>query len=436
MNARHPVIVSATIIAAACMLPVRSVNAAGRYVQITYPPSSEDGKLQIGVTHTVWIPDGVKTLRGVIVHQHGCGVGACKGGETAAYDLHWQELARKWDCALLGPSYHQAADQNCRLWCDPRNGSDVVFVKALEDLAKKSSHPELARVPWCLWGHSGGGFWASLMQMEYPERIVAIWFQSGTAHSRWVSGEIEKPKIPAAAMKIPMIANPGFKERGNQRFKVAYDGCYAMVKDYRSKGAPIAFTPDPKSAHETRDSRYLAIPFFDACLALRLPDQPGAAELKEIDISQGITTRLHENYSDVPIDELGMASAGRQDELNWLPNKTIAKAWAEFIKTGEVGDTTPPPAPTDVRAKDGVVTWNARADFESGIGQFIVLKDGKEIGRVPDKLQSRFGRPLFQRMSYHDTPEAPLPEMKFVDKSGTPGTYRVISVNSVGLRSK
>jgi hypothetical protein len=50
---------------------------------------------------------GRETLRGVIVHQHGCGEGSCKSGLTGAYDLHWQALARKHDCALLAPAYEQ-----------------------------------------------------------------------------------------------------------------------------------------------------------------------------------------------------------------------------------------------------------------------------------------------------------------------------------------
>ena len=37
-----------------------------------------------GFLPLIWIPAGVKSLRGVIVHQHGCGSGACKGGATAA----------------------------------------------------------------------------------------------------------------------------------------------------------------------------------------------------------------------------------------------------------------------------------------------------------------------------------------------------------------
>jgi hypothetical protein len=42
-------------------------------------------------------------------------------------------------------------------------------------------------------------------------------------------------------------------------------------------------------------------------------------------------------------------------------------------------------------------------------------------------------------MSFHDTPEKPLPEMRYVDasaKSGEKHTYAVIEVNSVGLTSK
>ena len=162
-------------------LLANTAHASGKYFEVTYPPSKKEGELRFGVTFTVWVPDTKARLRGVIVHQHGCGAGACKGGETAAYDLHWQALARKWDCALLGPSYQQDDAQNCRLWCDPRNGSARTFLDALGQFAAQAKHPELETVPWCLWGHSGGGFWASLMQASYPERVVAVWLRSGTA---------------------------------------------------------------------------------------------------------------------------------------------------------------------------------------------------------------------------------------------------------------
>ena len=84
-------------------------------------------------------------------------------------------------------------------------------------------------------------------------------------------------------------------------------------------------------------------------------------------------------------------------------------------------------------------TWNADADFESGIGAFTIYRDGKPLAQIPEKPLGRFGRPLFQAMSYHDTPEAPLPEMEYLDTSVKPGgkyTYRVIAINSVGLKSE
>jgi predicted TIM-barrel fold metal-dependent hydrolase/poly(3-hydroxybutyrate) depolymerase len=413
--------------------------AAGRYLEVSYPSSAGAGELQLGVTYTLWIPDGVAKIRGVIVHQHGCGSGACKGGATAAYDLHWQALAKKWDCALLGPSYHQDDKQNCRLWCDPRNGSDKTFLKAIDEFAAQSKHPELKSAPWCLWGHSGGAFWASLMQTMHPERIVAIWFRSGTAYSAWEKGEIARPEIPAAAYDIPMMCNPGGKEKDDKRFAGAWTGSMAMFLAYRVKGAPVGFAPDPRTAHECGDSRYLAIPFFDACLELRLPAKGSKTQkLQPIEMKSAWLATLLSDKA-----EPAFSYAGKVEEASWLPNERVAKAWAEYVKTGAVGDNTPPPAPFQVKAvvkNDQVeITWDAEADFESGIKGFIIQRDGKDLAQVPEKGVGRFGRALFQTMSYHDTPEKPLPEMRYIDrtaKSGVAHEYQVIAINSVGLQSK
>ena len=72
------------------------------YYRVRYEASTQPGELIFPVNYTIWIPSGVKQLRGVIVHQHGCGEGSCKSGLTGAYDLHWQALAKKHDCALAG----------------------------------------------------------------------------------------------------------------------------------------------------------------------------------------------------------------------------------------------------------------------------------------------------------------------------------------------
>ncbi len=436
MKFLHALLLLLSLAAVSVAAAPRPAPAPGQYFEVTYPPSTAEGELQLGVTYTVWIPAGVKQVRGVIVHQHGCGTGACKGGETAAYDLHWQALAKKWDCALMGPSYHQDDQQNCRLWCDPRNGSSKAFTRALAELGAKSRHPELEKAPWCLWGHSGGGFWASLMQAQYPERIVAIWFRSGTAFETWENGDIPKPELPSAAMQIPMMCNPGARENGDARFNGAWTGLMSMFRAYRAKGAPIGFAPDPRTGHECGDSRYLAIPFFDACLEQRLPDRAGKP-LKPVALMKGYLAPLLGSRAEPTEDFKG----SRVDAV-WLPSREVAEAWSEYVKSGAVADPTPPPPPTDLRAvaRDGGVelTWNAEADFESGIRSFLVQRDFKEVARVPERPSGRFGRPLFQAMSYHDTPEKPLPEMRWVDTDVKPGErhqYTVITVNGVGLTS-
>jgi hypothetical protein len=420
-----------------CFAFVPTVPAGGSYFEVTYAPSTRTNELQLGVTYRLWLPENVKTVRGVIVHQHGCGVGACKGGETAAQDLHWQALAKRWDCALLGPSYHQGEKDNCRLWCDPRNGSAQTFLKGLADLAGQTKHPELVKAPWCLWGHSGGGFWASLMQTMYPERIVAIWLRSGTAFSAWERGEIARPEFPGAALTVPVMCNPGMKENGDKRFNGAWTGTLAMFKAYREQGAPIGFAPDPHTGHETGDSRYLAIPFFDACLALRLPARVGQP-LKPVDMKQAWLAPLLG-------DDVQPAAqfSGTVKESVWLPNAPVAKAWLEYVRIGDVADTTPPPAPVNVRAvaKGGAVElfWDAEADLESGLKAFIIQRDGSDLAQYPEKPTNRFGRPLFQGLSHGDTPVAPLLDFRFTDTTAKPGakhSYSVITVNTVGLKSE
>ena len=117
------------------------------YFRVRCEASTNHGELVFPVNHTVWVPPSVKSLRGLIVHQHGCGEGSSKSGLTGAFDLHWQALARKHGCALISPSYEQPEQADCQLWCDPRNGSSVVFQKSLNEIGAKSGHPELATVP-------------------------------------------------------------------------------------------------------------------------------------------------------------------------------------------------------------------------------------------------------------------------------------------------
>jgi hypothetical protein len=207
-------------LAAATTVADRTTPAGytGQYFKLYYPGISDEGQQRFAVTYTLWIPDGVKTLRGIIVHQHGAGMTASKEGSTAAYDLHWQALARKWDCALLGPCYHVLNDGDWDAagsiyWMDPRRGSEKTFLKALHDFSVQTGHAELATVPWALWGHSAGGIWSDIMSTLHPDRVIAVYCRSGS-QPVFFDRPLQVPTttVTPAACAIPMMLSCGIKE--------------------------------------------------------------------------------------------------------------------------------------------------------------------------------------------------------------------------------
>ncbi len=407
------------------------------YHRVRYEGSSRPGELIFPVQYTVWIPGGVDTLRGVIVHQHGCGEGSCKSGQTGAFDLHWQALAKKHGCALLSPSYEQPQDADCQMWCDPRNGSGSAFQKALAELGELSGHPELATVPWALWGHSGGGHWAGGMTLLHPERVAAAWLRSGVPllATNPDRPTIKSHTVPDAALGVPIMCNPGTKEGvtvKEGRFAGVWPSNEAFFGAMRARGALIGVAVDPLTAHECGNQRYLAIPWLDACLSARLPEKTGDP-LRPMPADTAWLAPLLST-------EAKAASQFDGDPLQavWLPDAAIARQWEQYVKDTAIADPTPPPAPTNVRVENSVVTWDAEADLESGIARFHIERDGEIIATVPEEAKNPFGRPIFQGLQYSDTPAAPLVETRFTDPTPQPGKthrYRVITENTVGLKS-
>lgn len=408
------------------------------YYRVRYEPSKVPGELIYGVNYTAWIPKGLETLRGVIVHQHGCGEGSCKSGLTGAYDLHWQSLAKKHDCALLSPAYEQQEHADCQMWCDPRHGSDAAFQKALVDLGVKSGRPELAEVPWVLWGHSGGGHWAGGMVMLHPERVAAAWLRSGVPQLGPTPDRptIKAHSLPDAALGVPLMCNLGTKEGITVKegpFAGVWPSNEAFFSQVRSKGGLIGVAVDPLSSHECGNQRYLAILWLDVCLTARLPNHRGG-RLNPMPTSEswlapptGIEARPAAQYSGDPL------------KAGWLPNAAIARSWTRYVKDTAVPDTSRPPAPRNLRVDGRTLRWECDADFESGLAGFIIERDGKPIARLPEKSANPFGRPIFQGLQYSDTPTQPLSTMLFTDtwaEPGEPHTYRVIAVNTRGLESE
>ncbi|MFT5125844.1 MAG: pimeloyl-ACP methyl ester carboxylesterase [Kiritimatiellia bacterium] len=411
--------------------------AEAPYFRVRYEASSLPSGLIFPVSYTMWIPPAVKELRGVIVHQHGCGEGSCKSGLTGAFDLHWQALARAQDCALIAPAYEQPGGADCQEWCDPRKGSGEAFIDGLEELAQMSGHPELATVPWALWGHSGGGHWVGGMALRYPKRVAAVWLRSGVPllQPNTDRTSMKVHTVPDAALQVPMMCNPGTKEGvtvKDGRFAGVWPANESFFTELRSRGGLIGVAVDPLTAHECGNQRYMAIPWLNACLSARLPKVNGEP-LQPMQTDSAWLAPLLGTEA-VP------AADFKGDPLKavWLPNEAIAKSWMAYVTDTQLPDITPPPTPTKLYVKGNRLTWEAVADLESGLAAFIIERNGQFLARLPEEGKNPFGRPVFQNLQYSDTPSQPLVSMAYTDLEAVPGkvfAYQVYALNTLGLIS-
>ena len=413
------------------------------YFEKVYPAPTveEEGRLRIPVEWRLWIPEDVKQLRGVVVHQHGCDSGSCDSARTAVYDLHWQELARKHDCALIAASYRQD-EFPCETWCDPRNGSASCFLDALDYFADYTEHSELRNIPWILWGHSGGGQWVGCMTQLYPERVVATCLRSGCPDT--VVKIFKELPLNDKTLDVPMMLNLGARE---YKIPFVWNSCWNYFREMRQKNAKICLLIDSHTEHEVGNTRYPDICFLDHIMEKRLP-QIGAIELG----SSPVGLVLPE--SSISDEEISLFECDLEKETVdksvlfnrreyvadgiWFPCEEYISLWRKYSLTSEWEDTTPPPAPYDAWVEDsGLLTWKCRADLESGLAGFILYKNGETIYKT-ETAPVVNAAPIFQGLMYSDTPDFSLPKMEYAlpNYDGEDDSlFEIEALNTKGLKS-
>jgi hypothetical protein len=268
--------------------------------------------------------------------------------------------------------------------------------------------------------------------------VAAAWLRSGVPLFEVnPDRKLIKPHaLPKAALRVPMMCNPGTKEGvtvKDGRFAKVWPANETFFNTVRGRGGLIGVAVDPLAAHECGNQRYMAVLWLDACLTARLPAKPGQP-LKPMPTQKAWLAPLLGDEA-VPAGKF----SGNKTKAVWLPSAAIARAWMHYIRDTKIPDRTPPPAPTNLKLNGHTLTWQAKADLESGLAHFIIQRDGKTIGTVPENPKNRFGRPIFQGLQYSDTPAAPLVQMRFIDSNAqlnAKNIYRVIAVNTAGLKSK
>jgi hypothetical protein len=230
-------------------------------------------------TFCVVIPEGLKTVRGLLVESN------YYGGDSQqdwTFCHYYREFMHLHDFALV------AAAGTC-----PHVKAFQGFRKSLQVISIDSKHPELVNAPYVAVGFSaGGGFASTLMTMD-PEKTIAV----GIVCARYNFDVFTRPGGPtgptAAHLGIPSVLITGETEKLNDP---AVDGRYKadeVFVPYRPKGAQIAWMELQGHGHEYAENRQdlLIMPLLDLAVRTRYPKDgdvtKGPIKLLSIDPASG-----------------------------------------------------------------------------------------------------------------------------------------------------
>jgi len=254
-----------------------------------------------------WVPPDAKTVRGVLVIIPG------RNGDArdAVHDADWQALATRQGFALMGchlfktdPTYQS----------DPDGSTAKTIIKAVDELAKASGHPEAAKAPLAFWGHSAGSNTAERFAFRHARRTLAIASIKGT----WGPGDAnpQKNDVPILCC-IGKTDKPEWVETACQKYEAGKQGRAVWV-----------LALHPTEGHGGGATKPLALAFLDEVITLRLGEPGGLASSspKKLSASSGW-------LGDPETLEIASSSdfRGKKRSATWLPGESTATAWKAYL---------------------------------------------------------------------------------------------------------
>lgn len=259
--------------AATALNAARAPLLAGRSAEfaVELPPATAGGKAQ-RISATLWIPDGLARVRGVVI-GHPPMIGA-----SLTRDPHLRLAARAAGLAVIACefdglfSYEKDAPRRLGL--------------LLDGLAARGGIPDLPRLPFLAIGHSTSGIFARNLAAWAPERAIGILhIKSGNLHQH-------RPEPWRGYAGIPFLAvNGEFEEFGPEGgmkggIQPAYGAQtqWVLIREQLHRlqradpGHRVALAVDPGGSHTSWSPELsrLAAAFVAGAAAARLP-APDAA---------------------------------------------------------------------------------------------------------------------------------------------------------------
>lgn len=245
------------------------------------------------VAFRIWLPEDVKTVRGVVLNPF---------YTKAVTQEHWQAACRGWGFGIVATNFFGARKDEFPQRID----------EALKVFAQETSHPELIDAKFCLVGMSAGAGMCVNIAQQMPSRTIAV----GP-----VCLEVG-PRDPAS-MNIPMLTV--FGERDGRQ----YEKLMSKLPEVRSQSGQFGIAVQWRRRHEFGQANNLLFPLFDAAIGHRLTE-PGKP-LRDFEEENGWLGDLSVWSDRVATVAPYQQYQGKKTAACWFPNETIARAWQAFV---------------------------------------------------------------------------------------------------------
>lgn len=278
---------------------------AGTTLEAMVPPGKNFDKAEF----RLWYPDGVSELRGIVLLMPGSN----GDGRAMAQDTVWQAFATKHKFALVaGRLTDKPHEQNfIEDYIRVSDGSGDAVLSAINDLATRSKHPELAAAPMLLWGMSAGGQFNYEFVAWKPERVIAFVVNKG--------GIYYSALLPRAARETPGVLFVGGKDLEFRTNTIV--GLFAVN---RRAGALWTLSEEPSAGHIVGKSRDLALLFYEDVMAARMPEKAGT--LKPMPAKPSFLG----DFKNKTFAPLGDGNAPGFPTA-WLPTERVAMMWQSIL---------------------------------------------------------------------------------------------------------
>ena len=255
----------------------------------------------------LWLPPGTTAVRAILVLVPGSN----GDGRPMADDPVWQAFAAKQNLAIVACRFTDKPHEQSFIeeYVNVSQGSGQALLDVLGTFAAKARRPELARVPFLMWGMSAGGQFNYEFTAWKPERVAAFVLNKG--------GIYYSALVSRAARSVPGVLFIGGKDIAFRNDTIR--GLFAVN---RRAGALWALAEEPGIAHAVGQSRDFALTFFADVLPLRLgPD----GSLREVPATPAALGDFAARTAGPPADK------PPAEPTAWLLTNRVARAWTAMV---------------------------------------------------------------------------------------------------------